>query len=391
MNPLTCSVNISPTCYKFVANSRITDLEQDRRFGKRRFTDFVFQRLRTKESPRPLPSAPHDNSSQIQEEVRPASGHAVGGAPTIRATSPGAEVRDALQRGATRAQLLEQQKRNLSSEANETQDYTQYDSNQKADAGPASVKRPLAARRFHLSRSNLTPVSFKHTGRIWKHKQYSKPYLATFVEKHGDRLSSGELRSSHKASAIDRLIQDSNFSPQTVSFQHGSSFGQPTDSASATVYNTTQIIQPFVKAPAKVAKTGNSIRDHPSTWDHDSDQLANELAALAMEISEDDNAKGEDHKQLETQRQCPSEVADTDVDLDDVYVYETYLRVRRSELSPEYDTKTNNTGMLVIEEQDEELWQTFAENDEDSEWDEEDEDSNGMAVALIAILLLTIL
>ena len=40
--------------------------------------------------------------------------------------------------------------------------------------------------------------------------------------------------------------------------------------------------------------------------------------------------------------------------------------------------------MLVIGEEDEELWQTFAEDEVDSEWDEEDADSNGMRIAQLA-------
>ena len=69
------------------------------------------------------------------------------------------------------------------------------------------------------------------------------------------------------------------------------------------------------------------------------------------------------------------------MEVDDMYVYETYLRVPRSELAPNYDENKDSIGVLVIEEQDEELWQTFAEDDEDSGWDEEDGDSNGRSIA----------
>ena len=121
------------------------------------------------------------------------------------------------------------------------------------------------------------------------------------------------------------------------------------------------------------------MREHPSTWDHDSDQLADELAAFAMEISEEDSV-GKVQQQQETRGIRTPEIADADMDVDGIFVYETYLRVPRSELSPDFDEKRNSIGMLVIEEQDEELWQTFAEDEEDSDWDE-DGDSNGMSVA----------
>jgi hypothetical protein len=144
-----------------------------------------------------------------------------------------------------------------------------------------------------------------------------------------------------------------------------------------------------VKAPKELVKTGNSIRDHPSTWNHDSDQLANELAAFALEISEAENPTKEGQQRRKTPARRSPEIADRDSDMevDDIYVYETYLRVPRSELAPNYDENKDSIGVLVIEEQDEELWQTFAEDEEDSGWDEEDGDSNGRSHCLTGIRL----
>jgi hypothetical protein len=348
--------------------------------GKRRFTDFVFQRLRTNEPAHPLPQAQPGYNAQIQERFRFASSHATGGAPVVQATSPGAEFRDALQRRAARAQLLQLQKENLSSGDSETPAVVEYDSSHKIIAHSAQPTLPLAARRFHL-----TPASSRHSGGIRKHKHHDRSHMATFVEKHVDRLSEGELQSFNKRSAIDRLIDDANFSPRAVSEQCEPSLDKSRNGASTMVGYSPKHIEPFVKPPLELAKTGNSIRDHPSTWDHDSDQLANELAAFALEISEEDNSGKRDQQQMDTPGRRTREIVDTDMDMDDVYVYETYLRVPRSELSLHHEGKTNSIGMLVIEQQDEELWQTFAEDEEDSEWDEEDADSNGMSMAWIRI------
>jgi hypothetical protein len=305
----------------------------------------------------------------------------------VQATLPGAEARDALQRRAVRAQLLEKQKQNISSEAAEPPALSQDDSSHTALAGSIKAKHPLAARRFHLSRHGLAPASSTHWGGIRKHKHLNRPHLATFVEKHVGRLSYGGVLFSNKMSAVDRLIDDANFSPQPLSVAHSSSLDQPRNGASAGVGLSPKAIQPFVKAPKELVKTGNSIRDHPSTWDHDSDQLANELAAFALEISEAENStkEGQQQQQQQQQRETPAchspEIADNDMEVDDIYVYETYLRVPRSELAPNYDENKDSIGVLVIEEQDEELWQTFAEDDEDSGWDEEDGDSNGRSIA----------
>lgn len=361
-------------------------MEPDRGLNKRRVTDFVFQRLRTNEPGQQFPYAqPCGNDSQIQGRVRSTSSQ---GAPVVQASSPGAEFRDALQRRAARAQFLQQQKRDLSSQASEEPALVSDDQSPDTDAGFAKAKLPVAARRFHLSRNNLVPTLSKHSGGIRKHKHNDRAHLATFVEKQVDRFGDGELQSSNQPSAIDRLIHE-GFTPHAVSVRHGASVDQLANNGSAAVEHPPQQVQPFVKAPPKREKTGHSIRDHPSTWDYDSDQLANELAAFALEISEEGNSAKVGKQHLNPPACRTPEIADTNMDVDDVYVYETYLRVHRSELSPDYDGKTNSIGMLVIEEQDEELWQTFAEDEEDSEWDEEDGDSNGMSMASLEVRLLT--
>ena len=376
-----CSVKTSPACMKSWANWKNIDLEPDRSSNKRRFTDFVFQRVKTDEPEQPSPDTQPGYDSKPRERVRSASSHTTGGAPVVQATSPGAEARDALQRRAVRAQLLEKQKQNISSEAAEPPALSQDDSSHTALAGSIKAKHPLAARRFHLSRHGLAPASSTHWGGIRKHKHLDRPHLATFVEKHVDRLSCGGMLFSNKMSAVDRLIDDANFSPQPLSVMHSSSLDQPSNGASAGAGFSPKAIQPFVKAPNELVKTGNSIRDHPSTWNHDSDQLANELAAFALEISEAENSTKESQQQRKTPACRSPEIADSDMEVDDIYVYETYLRVPRSELAPNYDENKGSIGVLVIEEQDEELWQTFAEDDEDSGWDEEDGDSNGRSIA----------
>ena len=376
-----CFVKTSPACIKSSLTEEYIDLEPDRSSNKRRFTDFVFQRVKTDELEQPSPYAQPGYDSSTRERVRSASNHTTGEAPPVQATSPGAEARDALQRRAVRAQLLEQQKQNFSSEAAEPPALSQDDSTHTALAGSVEAKHPLAARRFHLSRHGLTPASSTHWAGIQKHKQLNRPHLATFVEKHVERLRDGEMDFSSKASAIDRLIDDANFSPQPLSVMHSSSSDQPRNGASAGVGISPKTIRPFVKAPKELVKTGNSIRDHPSTWNHDSDQLANELAAFALEISEAENSTTGGQQQRETPAQRSPEIADTDMEVDDIYVYETYLRVHRSELVPNYNENKDSIGVLVIEEQDQELWETFAEDEEDSGWDEEDGDSNGRSIA----------
>lgn len=275
-----------------------------------------------------------------------------------------------------RARLWQQQEANLSSEGHVQPVLANSESSHHPDAESTQPKRPPVARRFHLARSNVTLASSKPLGGIRKHKTHNRSHLATFVERHVDRLGDGELQSSHDTSAIDRLIGDANFSPQPRSVLNGS--------ATMVDYSPTRV-QSFVKAPGDLAKTGHSIKDHPSTWDHDSDQLADELAAFALEIGREDEVGKREQQQSDMPRRQTPAIAAPDMAMDDMYVYETYLRVSRSELSQPHQGKTNSIGMLVIDEEDEELWQTFAEDGDDSEWDEEDADSNGMSPAQVGV------
>jgi hypothetical protein len=133
----------------------------------------------------------------------------------------------------------------------------------------------------------------------------------------------------------------------------------------------------FVQARPKTIRNGTSIRDHPSTWDLESDQLADELAALAMEFDPElqDKVKAAPPTERPTPPPDLQDVAKTTRDREDPYIYETYVRMP-------YDgdpgTTTNlqsNYGILVIDEEDEDLWQKYVDSEDETDWD--DEDSNG--------------
>lgn len=131
----------------------------------------------------------------------------------------------------------------------------------------------------------------------------------------------------------------------------------------------------FLQASNQTARKGTSIRDHPSTWNHDSDQLADELAALAMELDPAIKEKADAEERKSTH--APRDTAITPPDRDDNYVFETYIRVRHDDQTPDPmdTTGPNNVGVLVIEEEDEDLWAKYVASDDDTDWDEED--SNG--------------
>ena len=154
--------------------------------------------------------------------------------------------------------------------------------------------------------------------------------------------------------------------PPTKASLTGDVTGMPVESDTTT----------FVKPVQPKKKWGTSINDHPSTWDLESDQLADELSALAMEMDEDSDSAPVEHTAATVPQQQIH--AKPDVDMSDDFVYETYVRHPRNEaiiIPAVADPAQSTYGLIVIDQEDEELWQQYMEEEEDSEWDEED--SNG--------------
>ena len=115
----------------------------------------------------------------------------------------------------------------------------------------------------------------------------------------------------------------------------------------------------------------------PEVTKEDPEQLAEDLVAFALQL--------EPAGDLEHEQMCPEErskvkIVDEDVDMEDSYVYETYVRVTCGPVPRPHLAlyqPPNTIGVLVIGEDDEEVWEAFVESGEDSDWDEEDADSNG--------------
>jgi Transcription factor Iwr1 len=328
----------------------LTDLETDRHQTKRRFTDYCFQRVRADVE---VPLLPKEQPAKaIRESHRAASSHAASTQPVVRATSPGAGIRDEVKRRAAQKALRD---RYLPKE-----DVSQPVEPELTDAQTQSTlldksftKRlwPTASlRRFHLYHDSRRSHSTYPSG-IQKRKTTRKKYLATFIE--GSKLS-------RPGSDVLGKVEDRKPSSR-------SRRSTMNDSADGPV--TGEDLRPALSC---APKTGQSMYDHPSTWDYDADQLAEELAAFALEISQSEKQNGQPSKTPKAERVDFDEKMVNDED----FIYETYIRVPIVAEETSHETR-NDVGLLVVDEDDQELWQTFVESDDDSEWDEEDPDSNG--------------
>lgn len=263
------------------------------------------------------------------------------GIPVVKATKPGDEVRDF------------QKYRAAQNTSNDTAPTTQQISDSVIEA----------ARRFHLTRDLSTTARSQRFASIRKARSNIRPHLPTFVEKQ-DVLAAEAI---YLKPPIDRIVHSTEGEHKSLEIEK--------QTLEIDTIKKTEVA-PFRKPSAPQAKTGHSIEDDIDTWDIESDQLADELFALALEMDPEVRAAHESDIKSQ-QRQYPPDAMQ--VDDPNEYVYETYVRMQQStvmNLNPLSESKS--FGYLIIDADEEELWDQYLrdEADDDDDWDEEDEDSN---------------
>lgn len=280
------------------------------------------------------------------------------GVPTVATTVPGDEVQDFLKYKAA------QDLRN-----GITDSKTRI--NMPLSSGQAEDRSlpPTDARRFHLTRDlSLAPRSQLTSG-IQKSRLMLRPHLPTFIEK--SRSTSREELASHAEPPVDRIIRsvdgaNHELDAKRILSKDGTVKKEKTST--------------FQKPKIAVVKNGQSIHDDPTTWDLTSDRLADELMTLALEMDPDARVAYEAESRSQHDANLPNVYSDAMLlDGPDDFVYETYIRVQEKGIADLADlAQSRNLGYLVIDEEDEDLWEQYLneEDDDDDEWDEEDADSN---------------
>ena len=279
------------------------------------------------------------------------SSFATSGIPVVRATFPGAEIKEEAERRAAQTVLRD---RYSSEKDGPKPEKPAFDDAQNAPPSQISQhhRKPNASlRRFHLHHGSKVS-HLKHQSGIQKRKTARRNHLATFVER--------AKVSRRRSDLLDNLAARPSVSALR-------------DSAKKDLTDAQLLEESRSAAARRTYKTGQSMLDHPSTWDYDSDQLADELAAFARDLSQDENRNIANCTIAKAQ-----DVSITDISMneDEDFIYETYVRVPLAHEITANESR-NNVGLLVIDDEDRELWQTYIESDDDSEWDEEDPDSNG--------------
>ena len=316
---------------------------------KQRTSNHVFVRINLEASKPQGPSkettAPSRNSDSKSTLIP--------GIPIVKSTQPGDEIKDFQRYRAA------QNGRDDGANVNVTEVHLEPTN---------AAKSPTTARRFHLTRDLSTALRPQPSGGIRKIKSALRPHLPTFVERYETAKAYDPL--FHAEVPIDRIIR---------SVKRGGHDIDPKEIIDNDSDVEKQSVQMF-RRPRREAKTGRSIQDDPATWDLDSDELANELAALALDMDPDAKATylSDPHYPQDEAISSARPEATEMGELDD-FVYETYIRVQQNSVAElDVATKTKSFGYLVIDEEEEDLWEQYLreDDDEDEDWDEEDQDSN---------------
>lgn len=308
---------------------------------KQRTTNHVFVRVATDTT---KPSQQSNGKSAVPAQT---SSQPLGSSiPIIKPSQPGDEIRDFQKYRATHG---------LQQGSNASNDKSQ---------APLATKESQNMRKFHLTRDLSTTVRAQPSSGISKAKSTIRPHLPTFVERHVTNL---EATSADVKPPVDRIIRSTEEAVDDFNLQ------PPWPSTNDV---RKEEVPTFSKPAQPSKKTGRSIHDDPTTWDIESDQLADELAALAFEMDPDAQSF-----QSISQQNSLGKVAEDAMLIDDPeeYIYETYIRLERNAMgNMVLDDQTNSFGYLVIDEEHEDLWEQYLrdDDDDDDEWDEEDEDSN---------------
>lgn len=288
--------------------------------------------------------------------------------------------------------------------------------------------RDLGQKRSDDSRSSTGPRRFhfiKHSSfsslgtigpakRVEKHRKSRRGNLPVFIEETG---STSQRRSDEeKPTRIGHETSNNHVDspPATQAFeQRQPQRKRPLVSAVEQKWRTENWAKPTIadREIHRKAKTAQSIDEPSSQWDYGSEVLTAQLQQVAShevdlatanwkDISNASQLKVQPKppkaRQLNIQHQadaCSANVSIMDISEDgneDEYVYDTYVRstgrpacasVKSSEgdMGLLQSIDQSKIGILIIAEEDQEEWETFAEVDQDSDkdWNSEEEDENG--------------
>lgn len=276
-----------------------------------------------------------------------------------------------------------------------------------------TVKSVLKARKFHLvNNSSSVPSTLLNPKTIGqKHRKSRRKDLAVFVERIENKRKAKE-RGSRARPDRGELDNVDSVEPEDIL-----QLEKPRKLPNATAAERRWRTETWANRPkpnevdGNVRKTAENIKEPSSQWNYESTKLAEQLQEVALEeirASEEREKELSGGGKLKVKPKPPKprrarteklveggsgdDVMTDTIYLDDDgdYVLDTYVRSSAqpfgiTEPADPYQNSLpsidhSNIGIIVIENEEEEaIWETFAEDQEsDPEWNSEEEDENGL-------------
>lgn len=352
--------------------------------------------------------------------------------PLVRATSPGAEIRDAQRAAAAQKETEEKRKRALQPSPSfqpapvPGADSPVKGTGEQIPAAP-SPSRAHSVRRFQISRSSSTSLgSLRGSGGIHKRRDGASPRVAVLVEQLRRKPHSRQAsmvadlvgRAQAEGPHVDAtdMVNVSPIKPRKRPVVNQAEKRWREERQSAISAAKQHLSETFEK----------SAQAKQSTWDEESERLAREFEQVALEMEQDmDVDQGEGPvapkqpsqytpvsapKPLKVQPRLPKQPRTVQQptesgmedgsaqaeDNDEDYVYDVYIRrplaesdmltnplaeLESDQQIKQLEAANRGIGVIVITAEDEEVWEHFVEDDEE-EWDSEDADSNGESICI---------
>ena len=415
-----------------------TDIQSDLHRTKRRFTDFIFQRVKVGVRSDQVPERPSSARAQQNRTIRtPRSVANIkyaasqgtrnqvddNGVPVVRATSLGAGIReDERLLAASRRDKEDAMKRALNS-------HPVSPSAARIRGGLSGPLHQLyhhLPRKFHISRSS-SPWSALAPADTGVHKNNKKPgeahlspRVAVLIEKlvskepqpqthisHAERAAAVVGRTEQKKEKKGKEKEEEERQPRRKRPVVNRAERQWRENNKESMAAARQHIFSTLDREAQQHDKG--------TWENESDILAEQFEQIALELEGGDDAErdeappsspGNMKRELALRPAAPLKYPPRIPNVrasrpagarehtgeeeqvqgnDENYVYDTYIRRPANEPftlgndNGDIDmTDVQKVGVIVISPEDEEYWDQFVEEDEDDETEWDSDDSNGM-------------
>ncbi|SMQ48652.1 unnamed protein product [Zymoseptoria tritici ST99CH_3D1] len=228
--------------------------------------------------------------------------------------------------------------------------------------------------------------AISHGGTNGESARVAKERRTFHLTQHRPRETGAKKRKTREDGVATFIERDSKRS--TRALHHP-------DTRSSNVEDVAAAPEAPLKRPGRRAAVINNSRSTEAGFDRKDQGLANELHAFAEQIVASENKpkvtalpklSGTRSRELHKQSTARQEVkavdqhGDTDMDEDADYVYDTYVlapSVADGAVQVDDSIDTANVGYLVITDEDQDVWETYLEDDpSDKDWNSDEDDEN---------------